>query len=71
MKIAVDELRPKMLATLQGRFDAEGNETTDPAAAMKGALLPFGNDYKGASMAMVVEILRGVLAGADYCNADG
>lgn len=52
-------------------IDADGKETTDPAAAMKGALLPFGNDYKGASMAMVVEILSGVLAGAAYCAAEG
>lgn len=67
-----------VLASAQGAsipagmaIDTEGNETTNPAAAMKGALLPFGNDYKGASMAMVVEILSGVLVGADYCAVDG
>jgi LDH2 family malate/lactate/ureidoglycolate dehydrogenase len=67
-----------VLASAQGAslpqgvaIDAEGNETTDPTAAMKGALLPFGNNHKGAGMAMIVEILGGLLAGADYCAAEG
>ena len=43
-------------------IDAEGNPTTDPDLVLKGALLPFGG-YKGASLAMMVELLAGSLIG--------
>jgi (2R)-3-sulfolactate dehydrogenase (NADP+) len=36
--------------------DENGNDTTDAAAALKGALLPFGG-AKGGNIAMMVEIL--------------
>jgi L-2-hydroxycarboxylate dehydrogenase (NAD+) len=42
-------------------IDSDGKPTTDPAAAMKGALLSFDRGYKGAGLAMVVEILAGSL----------
>ena len=45
-------------------LDAGGLPTTDPAAALAGALLPFGG-YKGYGLALAVEVLTGVLAGAD------
>ena len=43
-------------------IDADGNDTTDPNEVLKGALLPYGG-YKGASLAMMVELLAGSLIG--------
>ena len=43
-------------------IDADGNPTTDPNEVLKGALLPYGG-YKGASIAMMVELLAGSLIG--------
>jgi LDH2 family malate/lactate/ureidoglycolate dehydrogenase len=42
----------------------DGRETTDPTAALAGALLPFGG-YKGYGLALIVEALTSVLAGGD------
>ena len=46
-------------------IDEEGEETTDPAAALRGAVLPFGG-VKGYALAMAVEIMAGLLSGAAY-----
>lgn len=47
-------------------LDAEGRETTDPAAVMAGGvLLPIGG-AKGAGLSMMLDILCGVLTGARY-----
>ncbi len=43
--------------------DSEGNPTTDPAAALEGALLPAGG-AKGSGLAIIVDLLTGALAGA-------
>lgn len=43
-------------------IDINGNPTTDPAAALEGAQLPFGG-HKGASLALMVELLAGALIG--------
>jgi len=43
-------------------IDAHGNATTDPDEILKGALLPYGG-YKGASIAMMVELLAASLIG--------
>jgi delta1-piperideine-2-carboxylate reductase len=43
-------------------IDAEGDPTTDPAAALAGAQLPFGG-YKGAAIALMIELLAGALIG--------
>src|SRR4029453_3401302 len=43
-------------------IDAAGNQTTDPAAALAGAQLPFGG-YKGAAIALMIELLAGALIG--------
>lgn len=43
-------------------IDPDGNPTTDPTAALAGAQLPFGG-YKGAAIAMMVELLAGALIG--------
>jgi LDH2 family malate/lactate/ureidoglycolate dehydrogenase len=45
-------------------LDGSGRATTDPAAALAGALLPFGG-YKGYGLALAVEVLTSVLAGGD------
>jgi (2R)-3-sulfolactate dehydrogenase (NADP+) len=44
-------------------LDAQGVPTTDPRAALAGSMLPAGG-YKGAGLALIVEILAGVLTGA-------
>jgi LDH2 family malate/lactate/ureidoglycolate dehydrogenase len=41
----------------------EGARTTDPAAAMEGALLPIG-DCKGYGLSLVTDVLTGVMTGA-------
>jgi LDH2 family malate/lactate/ureidoglycolate dehydrogenase len=58
------------LAELEGEripagwaIDAHGRPTSDPAAALDGALLPFGA-HKGSGLALAIEVLTGVLAGA-------
>jgi LDH2 family malate/lactate/ureidoglycolate dehydrogenase len=43
-------------------IDAEGQPTTDPAAVLAGAQLPFGG-YKGAAIALMMELLAGALIG--------
>lgn len=40
----------------------DGQPSTDPNQVLKGALLPFGG-YKGASLAMMIELLAGPLVG--------
>ncbi|HEX3916452.1 MAG TPA: Ldh family oxidoreductase [Caulobacteraceae bacterium] len=45
--------------------DAEGQPTTDPSAALAGALAPAGG-AKGAALALMVEILCAALAGGQY-----
>ncbi len=43
-------------------IDAEGKPTTDPEAALQGALLPFGG-HKGSAISTMVELLAGVMIG--------
>ena len=43
-------------------IDAAGRPTTDASAALAGAQLPFGG-HKGASIALMVELLAGALVG--------
>ena len=45
--------------------DREGRPTTDPNAALQGFLLPTGG-YKGYGLALMVDLLAGVLSGAGY-----
>ncbi|MBC8099523.1 MAG: Ldh family oxidoreductase [Armatimonadetes bacterium] len=44
-------------------YDREGNLTPDPTAALAGAIRAFGG-YKGAALALMVELLTGPLVGA-------
>jgi LDH2 family malate/lactate/ureidoglycolate dehydrogenase len=46
-------------------IDREGRETTDPVAALQGAVLPVGG-VKGYALAAAVEVLAGVLSGAAF-----
>ncbi|MBN2751676.1 MAG: Ldh family oxidoreductase [Rhodospirillaceae bacterium] len=43
----------------------DGQPTTDPAEALKGVMLPFGG-AKGSGLSMVVDILAGVMTGAEF-----
>jgi LDH2 family malate/lactate/ureidoglycolate dehydrogenase len=47
---------------------ADGQPTTDPAAAIAGTLLPSG--HRGYGLAVMWEVLTGVLAGSDMFGAD-
>lgn len=48
--------------------DAEGRPTTSAAAALDGALLPFGG-YKGGNIALLVEVLAALAGGTFSCEA--
>jgi len=45
--------------------DANGNPTSDPAAALKGTMEPLG-DAKGAALALIVEILCAAVTGSNF-----
>ena len=55
---AEGELIPEGVA-----YDSDGRSTTDPAAALAGAIKAFGG-YKGAALALIVEVLTRPLVGA-------
>lgn len=46
-------------------LDAEGQPTTDPAAALAGTMIPMG-DAKGTALALMVELLAAGLMGANF-----
>lgn len=46
-------------------LDSEGRPTTDPAAAMRGALLTFGGS-RGANIALMVDVLAAGVSGAKW-----
>jgi (2R)-3-sulfolactate dehydrogenase (NADP+) len=45
--------------------DADGQPTTDPHAALRGALLAFGG-ARGANIALMVEVMAAGLSGANW-----
>jgi (2R)-3-sulfolactate dehydrogenase (NADP+) len=47
--------------------DADGQPTTDPARAVAGAMLPFG-EAKGSALALMVELLAAGLTGGRYAR---
>lgn len=49
-------------------IDSNGNITTNPSEALKGATLPFDNSFKGSGLAMVVEILAALWTGAGFAG---
>lgn len=46
-------------------LDPNGQPTTEPAQALAGVMLPMG-DAKGAALALLVEVLAGGVAGANF-----
>ncbi|AJY74199.1 Ldh family oxidoreductase [Paenibacillus beijingensis] len=46
-------------------IDEDGYETTDPAKALRGTMLPIGG-AKGYALAMSIEMLTGILSGAAF-----
>ncbi|MEA2537566.1 MAG: hypothetical protein QOF11_1800 [Chloroflexota bacterium] len=46
-------------------IDTDGVPTTDAEAALAGSVLPFGGP-KGSGLAMMIDILCGIVAGADF-----
>lgn len=62
IKLAADEGRP----IPEGwALDADGNPTTDAAAAMAGSMLPLG-DAKGSALVLAVEIMAAAMTGAHF-----
>ncbi len=47
-------------------LDKDGNDTTDPAAALEGVQLPFGG-HKGNAIMIMVELLSAGLTGGNFC----
>jgi len=47
--------------------DKQGQPTTDPAAALEGFLAPMGG-HKGSGMSQAIDILSGVLNGAQFLS---
>ncbi len=43
-------------------IDSEGRPTTDPEAALAGAMLPFG-EHKGSAISTMIELLAGIMIG--------
>ena len=43
-------------------IDARGNPTTEPEAALAGAMLPFGG-HKGSAISTMIELLAGIMIG--------
>ena len=50
--------------------DEDGNATTDPAAALRGLMLPIGA-YKGTGLALVMGLLATALSGASFGRSLG
>lgn len=46
-------------------LDRDGEPTTDPSAALRGGLMPFG-EHKGSGIAFIAGALSGALSGANF-----
>src|SRR5699024_5429517 len=51
-------------------LDENGRPTTDPAAALRGVVLPIGGP-KGAGLSMFMDIFAGILTGAAFAGEVG
>ena len=51
-------------------LDSEGRETVDPEVALKGLLTPMGG-AKGSGLALVIDVLCGVLSGSKWLSGVG
>ncbi len=57
--------RAKDSIPLGWALDETGKPTTDPVAALKGTLLPLGGP-KGYGLALMIDVLAGLLSGSQY-----
>nr|OQO28305.1 hypothetical protein B0A51_05424 [Rachicladosporium sp. CCFEE 5018] len=48
-------------------LDADGQRTTDPAAALQGVMLPMGGP-KGSALAVMMDVFSGVLSGSAFAG---
>jgi LDH2 family malate/lactate/ureidoglycolate dehydrogenase len=48
-------------------LDSDGNDSDDAKSIINGSLIPFGG-YKSIGLAIMVDILAGVLSGSNYLN---
>ncbi|KAE8325377.1 Malate/L-lactate dehydrogenase [Aspergillus sergii] len=48
-------------------LDADGHRTDDPAAALKGVMLPMGGP-KGSALAVMMDVFSGVLSGSAFAG---
>ncbi len=51
-------------------FDAQGNPTTDAAAALAGSMAPSGG-HKGSALALLVDVMSGGVAGSNFSHEAG
>ena len=51
-------------------LDRDGNPTTDPVEAIKGFVLPMAG-YKGYGIAMMIDMMSGLISGSAYLNKVG
>lgn len=51
-------------------LDKDGNPTTDPDEGIQGFVLPMAG-FKGYGIAMIIDIISGLLSGAGYLNGVG
>jgi len=65
--VEIHELEKKNIP-LGWAVDSDGKPTTDPSAALKGALLAFGG-HKGSALSIMVELLAGPMIG-DLTSAE-
>lgn len=72
MAMSVSSLGKSVVAAQRGdpipagwALDENGKPTTDPQAALAGSALPFGG-YKGYGLALMLDILGGVLSGGAF-----
>lgn len=67
-KSKLNEYRKKGEKIPEGwALDESGNPTTDPLEAIKGSILPMA-EHKGYGIAMIIDILAGLLSGAAYLS---
>ncbi|KAL3484995.1 Malate/L-lactate dehydrogenase [Aspergillus germanicus] len=52
---------------LDWALDADGYQTNDPAAALKGVMLPMGGP-KGSALAIMMDVFSGVLSGSAFAG---
>ena len=70
-KSKINEIRKRGESIPEGwALDTDGNTTTDPVEAIKGLVLPMAG-AKGYGLAMMIDILAGMLSGADYLSDVG